>query len=208
MLFRSRRWKRSDLPRRRDTRHRLPLDDCDSVPQESLTDSPPNEFNFSDDEWTDHNEYQPMNFVETMPHKASNEQCLIDAFATTSLHVLEIKCNDPQVSERNLDVSRALVILLLVLLFEQCHQRRTRSHPSTGSVPVASRSARGWSPATRGLVVFEKSESMASDRFDDAEHRSIQRSESQSAARTSFHRGLDGEIQRLHLSTARVRQWK
>ena len=49
---------------------------------------------------------------------------------------------------------------------------------------------------------------MASDRLDDAERRPVQRSESQSATRTSLHRGLDGEIQRVHLSTSRVRQRK
>jgi hypothetical protein len=74
------------------------------VPQESLTDSPPNEFNFFDDD-EDRTVYQPMNFIESTPEHSSknlttkhgNDKDLVDAFASTILHILEIKCSDPQV---------------------------------------------------------------------------------------------------------------
>jgi len=81
------------------------LDYCDSVPRESLTDSPPSEFNFSDDECEDINGPHPMNFIEhapseitkPLPVKYGSDKYLVDAFANTVLHVLEIKCSDPQV---------------------------------------------------------------------------------------------------------------
>jgi hypothetical protein len=77
---------------------------CDLVPRESLTDSPPSEFNLSGDEHEDNNEPQPMNFTEhapseiakPLPVKFGSDKYLIDAFANTVLHILEIKCGDPQ----------------------------------------------------------------------------------------------------------------
>ncbi|CAF1355167.1 unnamed protein product [Adineta steineri] len=79
-------------------------DYCDLVPRESLTDSPPCEFNLSDDDHDDNNEQQPMNFIEhapselakPLPVKYGSDKYLVDAFANTVLHVLEIKCGDPQ----------------------------------------------------------------------------------------------------------------
>jgi len=81
------------------------LDYCDSVPRESLTDSPPSEFNLSEDEHEDNNEPHPMNFTEhapseiakPLPVKYGSDKYLVDAFANTVLHILEIKCGDPQV---------------------------------------------------------------------------------------------------------------
>jgi len=84
------------------------LDYCDLVPRESLTDSPPNEFNLSDDEHERDDEPQLTNFTENapseitkpLPVKFGSDKYLIDAFANVILHIMEIKCNDPQV--RNL----------------------------------------------------------------------------------------------------------
>jgi hypothetical protein len=78
---------------------------CDLVPRESLTDSPPSEFNLSEDEYEDNNGPHPMNFTEhapteltkPLPVKYGSDKYLIDAFANTVLHILEIKCSDPQV---------------------------------------------------------------------------------------------------------------
>lgn len=78
---------------------------CDLVPRESLTDSPPSEFNLTDDEHDDYHEQQPMNFTEhapseiakPLPVKYGSDKYLIDAFANTVLRILEIKCGDPQV---------------------------------------------------------------------------------------------------------------
>jgi hypothetical protein len=75
----------------------------DSVPRESLTESPPSEFNLSDDD----NEDQLINFIETVPEditkplpiKYGNDKNLINVFANTILRILEIKCNDPKVEE-------------------------------------------------------------------------------------------------------------
>ncbi|CAF4553282.1 unnamed protein product [Rotaria sp. Silwood1] len=73
----------------------------DLIPQEYLIDSPPNEFNLSDD---DKNEDQLINVIENVsdnltkkiPFNNNNDKYLIDAFANTILHILEIKCNDPK----------------------------------------------------------------------------------------------------------------
>lgn len=82
------------------------LDYCDLVPRESLTDSPPSEFNLSDDEHEDQNEISNLvNFTENapseitkpLPVKYGSDKYLIDAFANTALHILEIKCGDPHV---------------------------------------------------------------------------------------------------------------
>lgn len=89
------------------------------MPQESLTDSPPNEFSFFDDD-EDRTVYQPMNFIEStpeqilkyLPTKHSNDKDLVDAFASTVLHILEIKCNDPQVITRHCEVADHLSLLL------------------------------------------------------------------------------------------------
>lgn len=78
---------------------------CDLVPRENLTDSPPSEFNLSEDEHEDHPELHLINFTENapseitkpLPIKYSSDKYLIDAFAKTVLHILEIKCGDPQV---------------------------------------------------------------------------------------------------------------
>ena len=78
---------------------------CDLVPRESLTDSPPSEFNLSDEENEDQQAPHPMNFTENapseiarpLPVKYGSDKYLIDAFANTVLHILEIKCGDPQV---------------------------------------------------------------------------------------------------------------
>ena len=78
---------------------------CDLVPRESLTDSPPSEFNLSEDEYEDGNGPQPMNFTENapteitkpLPVKYGSDKYLVDAFANTVLRILEIKCGDPQV---------------------------------------------------------------------------------------------------------------
>ncbi|CAF0759616.1 unnamed protein product [Rotaria sordida] len=86
------------IPRRYDR------DYCDLVPRESLTDSPPSEFNLSDDEHEDHHEAHLINFTEhapseitkPLPVKYGSDKYLIDAFANTVLHILEIKCGDPQ----------------------------------------------------------------------------------------------------------------
>ncbi|CAF2097617.1 unnamed protein product [Rotaria magnacalcarata] len=77
---------------------------CDLVPRESLTDSPPSEFNLSEDEHEDSNESNLINFTENapveitkpLPVKYGSDKYLIDAFSNTVLHVLEIKCSDPQ----------------------------------------------------------------------------------------------------------------
>ncbi|CAF0865476.1 unnamed protein product [Adineta ricciae] len=77
---------------------------CDLVPRESLTDSPPSEFNLSEDEYEDGNGPQPMNFTENapteitkpLPVKYGSDKYLVDAFANTVLRILEIKCGDPQ----------------------------------------------------------------------------------------------------------------
>lgn len=77
-------------------------DYSDLIPQEYLIESPPNEFNLSDDEQT---EDQVINFIENLPDnigktssiKNQSDKHLIDAFANTILHILEIKCSDPKV---------------------------------------------------------------------------------------------------------------
>ena len=78
-------------------------DFCDFIPREHFLDSPPNEFNLSDDEH-DH-ENHLINFIEENPPrplliKYGNEQNLIHAFAKTILRILEIRCNDPKVRSR------------------------------------------------------------------------------------------------------------
>ena len=75
------------------------LDYCDLVPRESLTDSPPSEFNLSDE-----NEDPLINFTKSIPDdltkplpiKHGSDKYLIDAFASTILRILEIKCSDPK----------------------------------------------------------------------------------------------------------------
>ena len=76
------------------TNHRY-LDDCDSVPRESLTDSPPNEFRLSDEDTAEDQQCQPMNFIETK--SSSVNKNLIETFAGTVLKILEIKCANSQV---------------------------------------------------------------------------------------------------------------
>ena len=59
----------------------------------------------SEDETDDQQLQQPMNFIEhapteiakPLPVKYGSDKYLIDAFANTVLHILEIKCGDPQV---------------------------------------------------------------------------------------------------------------
>jgi len=95
------------------------LDYCDLVPRESLTDSPPSEFNLSDDEEM---EDQLINFIENppeditkpLPIKCSSDKNLIDAFANTILHILEIKCSDPKVELRNFFF---LILIIFDFLF-------------------------------------------------------------------------------------------
>ena len=93
---------------------------CDLVPRESLTDSPPSEFNLSEDEYEDGNGPQPMNFTENapteitkpLPVKYGSDKYLVDAFANTVLRILEIKCGDPQVKLYFLlFISRFLIIV-------------------------------------------------------------------------------------------------
>jgi hypothetical protein len=104
------------------------LEYCDLVPRESLTDSPPSEFNLSGDEHEDNNEPQPMNFTEhapseiakPLPVKFGSDKYLIDAFANTVLHILEIKCGDPQVGTSFFLIFLRIIFhsLFLVLLFK------------------------------------------------------------------------------------------
>ena len=42
-------------------------------------------------------ENAPSEIARPLPVKYSSDKYLIDAFANTVLHVLEIKCSDPQV---------------------------------------------------------------------------------------------------------------
>jgi len=80
------------------------LDYSDLIPRESLTDSPPSEFNLSDDD--DEHDDHLINFIENtsqdiikpFPIKNGSDKHLIDAFANTILRILEIKCNDPKVN--------------------------------------------------------------------------------------------------------------
>lgn len=100
---------------------------CDLVPRESLTDSPPSEFNLSEDDHEDDHEQHPMNFTEhapseitkPLPVKFGSDKYLIDAFASTVLHILEIKCGDPQVRAfYSLCLLSHVIYLFLVLLFK------------------------------------------------------------------------------------------
>jgi len=76
----------------------------DLLPRESLTDSPPSEFNLSDDD-DDNNENHLINFIENVPEnitkplpiKYGTDRDLINTFANTILRILEIKCSDPKV---------------------------------------------------------------------------------------------------------------
>jgi hypothetical protein len=74
-------------------------DYCDFVPRESLTESPPNEFNLAEDD--DENDEQLINFIESVPEdlpiKYESDKNLINIFANTILRILEIKCSDPKV---------------------------------------------------------------------------------------------------------------
>jgi hypothetical protein len=78
-------------------------DYCDFVPRESFTESPPNEFNLSEDD--SDNQNQLINFIENTPEdltkplsiKYENDKNLINIFSNTILRILEIKCNDPKV---------------------------------------------------------------------------------------------------------------
>ena len=126
-----------------DPRFCSPLDYCDLVPRESLTDSPPSEFNLSDDDHDDNEPQQPMNFTEhapselakPLPVKYGSDKYLVDAFANTILHILEIKCSDPQVSFRSVSLAAYnFLCLSLVPLFKQRDQSRTRSNPPSRSV--------------------------------------------------------------------------
>lgn len=95
---------------------------CDLVPRESLTDSPPSEFNLSEDENDDRTLPQPMNFIEhapssiakPLPVKYGSDKYLIDAFANTVLHILEIKCSDPHVCSFCLSFTHRLFIFMIV----------------------------------------------------------------------------------------------
>ncbi|CAF3474932.1 unnamed protein product [Rotaria socialis] len=102
-------------------------DYCDLILQECLIDSPPNEFNLSDDE---KNGDHLINFMENIPEsqakpfsfKNQNDKYLIDAFANTILHILEIKCSDPKSyylnNQTNYELDRTLRQDLCSLLRE------------------------------------------------------------------------------------------
>jgi hypothetical protein len=100
------------------------LDSCDLIPRESLTDSPPSEFNLSDDD--DENDDHLINFIENpsqdiikpFPIKNGSDKHLIDAFANTILRILEIKCNDPKVNLTNFPFSFKNIPFFKVLLFK------------------------------------------------------------------------------------------
>lgn len=89
-----------------------------------MTDSPPSEFNLSDDEREDANGPQPMNFTENapteltkpLPVKYGSDKYLVDAFANTVLRILEIKCGDPQVKLSLFLFPFLHICLLLVIL--------------------------------------------------------------------------------------------
>lgn len=80
-------------------------DFCDLIPRENFLDSPPNEFNLSDDEH-DH-ENHLINIIEdshrSLLIKYGNDQNLIHAFAKAILRILEIRCNDPKVKKISVD---------------------------------------------------------------------------------------------------------
>ena len=71
------------------------------MPRENLTDSPPSEFNLSEDEYEpqlmNFTEHAPSEITKPLPVKYGNNKYLVDAFANTVLHILEIKCSDSQV---------------------------------------------------------------------------------------------------------------
>ncbi|UJR10407.1 hypothetical protein I4U23_014610 [Adineta vaga] len=81
-------------------------DICDLLPRENLTDSPPSEFNLSDNDDNDKDEDEDSlvhfitntseDIIKPLPIKNGSEKHLIDAFAHTILRILEIKCNDPK----------------------------------------------------------------------------------------------------------------
>ena len=113
-------------------------DYCDLVPRESLTDSPPSEFNLSDDDNDEHLQQYPMNFIEQapaelakpLPVKQGGDKYLVDAFANTVLRILEIKCSDPQVRHLPLlmpSISHAFVVFQSYYLNNVSHRELDRT---------------------------------------------------------------------------------
>ena len=93
-------------------------DFCDLIPREHFLDSPPNEFNLSDDEH-DHDNHV-INFIEDQTSrplltKYGQDQNLIQTFAKTILRILEIRCNDPKVKQSSLSFGVSMICLLGVL---------------------------------------------------------------------------------------------
>lgn len=96
------------------------LDDCDLLPQEYLIDSPPNEFNLSDDSEDDKIEKHMINFIENMSEtstklcsiRSNSDKYLIDVCANTILHILEIKCSDPKV-----EINQVFFVLTFIFTF-------------------------------------------------------------------------------------------
>lgn len=77
-------------------------DFCDFIPREHFLDSPPNEFNLSDDEH-DH-DHHVINLIEDptprpLLIKYGHDQNLVQAFAKTILRILEIRCSDSKVND-------------------------------------------------------------------------------------------------------------
>ena len=81
-------------------------DTLDLIPQESFTESPPSEFNLSDNEQDNDYDKHIINIIENSVDenrfkplliKYTNGQHLIDTFAQIILQIFEIKCSDPKV---------------------------------------------------------------------------------------------------------------
>ncbi|CAF0835691.1 unnamed protein product [Didymodactylos carnosus] len=84
--------------------------EIDLLPAESFTDSPPSEFNLSDEDEDETIAQQPMNYIEPSTNKHQNDdtnstvvkknlkfsidKALVKTFANTVLRILEIKCGD------------------------------------------------------------------------------------------------------------------
>lgn len=102
----------------------------DLIPQESFTDSPPSEFNLSDNEQDNDYDNHIINMIEnssenlpkTLLMKYTNDQHLIDTFAQTILRIFEIKCSDPKSyylnNQTNLELDRILRQDLCTLIRE------------------------------------------------------------------------------------------
>lgn len=61
-------------------------------------------------------EHAPSEITKPLPVKYGSDKYLVDAFANTVLHILEIKCGDPQV--RSVYFEYFLFILCLGFLFK------------------------------------------------------------------------------------------